>query len=233
MKYSEFYYIPWQLQSLVFRTNKGNHYLTPLIFCGKERDPWLALFKDMQNAKLRDILHHNNTTLAVKLSTQVYNEHILVFWFLYALESYLLGVISKIISYELCVLLWVTYLSVLQLSHTWKGIITVLTSEDCCEDEIHSVQLLSCVWLCDPMHCSTPGFPVHHQLPELTRSHVHKVKNLVMLKLNISGTHSHSKNYQWLPEVPYSKGFWGCVLPQQKDYLVLSTKCKGWGNSYL
>ena len=151
----------------------------PLIFCGKERDPWLALFKDMQNAKLRDILHHNNTTLAVKLSTQVYNEHILVFWFLYALESYLLGVISKIISYELCVLLWVTYLSVLQLSHTWKGIITVLTSEDCCEDEIHSVQLLSCVWLCDPMHCSTPGFPVHHQLPDLAQTHVHRVGDAI------------------------------------------------------
>ena len=133
----------------------------------------------MQNAKLRDILHHNNTTLAVKLSTQVYNEHILVFWFLYALESYLLGVISKIISYELCVLLWVTYLSVLQLSHTWKGIITVLTSEDCCEDEIHSVQLLSCVWLCDPMHCSTPGFPVHHQLLELAQTHVHQVGNAI------------------------------------------------------
>ena len=28
------------------------------------------------------------------------------------------------------------------------------------------VQLLSRVWLCDPMNCSTPGLPVHHQLPE-------------------------------------------------------------------
>ena len=26
--------------------------------------------------------------------------------------------------------------------------------------------------LCDPMDCSTPGFPVHHQLPELTQTHV-------------------------------------------------------------
>ena len=26
---------------------------------------------------------------------------------------------------------------------------------------------------CDPMGCSTPGFPVHHQLPELTQTHVH------------------------------------------------------------
>ena len=36
-----------------------------------------------------------------------------------------------------------------------------------------SVQLLSCVWLCNPMDCGTPGFPVHHQLPELTQTHVH------------------------------------------------------------
>ena len=26
---------------------------------------------------------------------------------------------------------------------------------------------------CDPMDCSMPGFPVHHQLPELTQTHVH------------------------------------------------------------
>ena len=31
----------------------------------------------------------------------------------------------------------------------------------------------SCLTLCDPMDCSTPGFPVHHQLPELAQTHVH------------------------------------------------------------
>ena len=30
-----------------------------------------------------------------------------------------------------------------------------------------------CLTLCDPMDCSTPGFPVHHQLPELAQTHVH------------------------------------------------------------
>ena len=29
-----------------------------------------------------------------------------------------------------------------------------------------------CLTLCDPMVCSTPGFPVHHQLPEPTQTHV-------------------------------------------------------------
>ena len=30
----------------------------------------------------------------------------------------------------------------------------------------------SCLTLCDPMHCSMPGLPVHHQLPEFTQTHV-------------------------------------------------------------
>ena len=32
-----------------------------------------------------------------------------------------------------------------------------------------------CLTLCDPMDCSTPGFPVHHQLPEPAQTHVHQV----------------------------------------------------------
>ena len=31
-----------------------------------------------------------------------------------------------------------------------------------------------CPTLCDPMNCSTPGLPVHHQLPEFTQTHVHQ-----------------------------------------------------------
>ena len=32
----------------------------------------------------------------------------------------------------------------------------------------------SCPTLCDPMNRSTPGLPVHHQLPESTRTHIHQ-----------------------------------------------------------
>ena len=42
-----------------------------------------------------------------------------------------------------------------------------------------SVQSLSRVRLCDPMGCSTPGFPVHHQLPELAQTHVHRVSDAI------------------------------------------------------
>ena len=38
-----------------------------------------------------------------------------------------------------------------------------------------SVQSLSHVRLCNPMDCSTPGLPVHHQIPEFTQTHVHWV----------------------------------------------------------
>ena len=37
----------------------------------------------------------------------------------------------------------------------------------------------SCLTLCDPMDCSTPGFPVHHQLPEPTQIHVHPVGDAI------------------------------------------------------
>ena len=33
----------------------------------------------------------------------------------------------------------------------------------------------SCPTLCYPMNCSTPGFSVHHQLPEFSQTHVHQV----------------------------------------------------------
>ena len=37
----------------------------------------------------------------------------------------------------------------------------------------------SCPTLCDPMNRSTPGLPVHHQLPEFTQTHVHRVTDAI------------------------------------------------------
>ena len=37
----------------------------------------------------------------------------------------------------------------------------------------------SCLTLCDPMDRSTPGLPVHHQLPEFTQTHVHRVGDTI------------------------------------------------------
>ena len=37
----------------------------------------------------------------------------------------------------------------------------------------------SCPTLCNPMNRSTPGLPVHHQLPEFTQTHVHRVSDAI------------------------------------------------------
>ena len=45
------------------------------------------------------------------------------------------------------------------------------------DDHQFSSVAQSCPTLYDPMDCSIPGFPVHHQLPEPTQTHVHHVSD--------------------------------------------------------
>ena len=49
--------------------------------------------------------------------------------------------------------------------------------------QFSSVQFSSvaqlCPTLCNPMNRSTPGLPVHHQLPEFTQTHVHRVSDAI------------------------------------------------------
>ena len=45
--------------------------------------------------------------------------------------------------------------------------------------QLSSVQSLSRVRLCDPMNRSTPGLPVHHQFPEFTQTHIHRVSDAI------------------------------------------------------
>ena len=37
----------------------------------------------------------------------------------------------------------------------------------------------SCLTLCNSMNCNTPGLPVHHQLPEFTQTHIHRVSDAI------------------------------------------------------
>ena len=46
--------------------------------------------------------------------------------------------------------------------------------------------LQSCPTLCNPMNCSTPGLPVHHQLPESTQTHVHWVGDAIQPSHSLS-----------------------------------------------
>ena len=47
------------------------------------------------------------------------------------------------------------------------------------QSKVFSSVTQSCPTLCDPMNCSTPGLPVHHQLPEPTQTHVHWVGDAI------------------------------------------------------
>ena len=62
-----------------------------------------------------------------------------------------------------------------------------------------------CLTLCDPMDCSTPGFPVHHQLLELAQTHVHRVGDAIQLSHPLSSPSSpaftlsqHQGLFQWV-----------------------------------
>ena len=53
----------------------------------------------------------------------------------------------------------------------WRAAVHGVTESDTTE--------LSPLSLCDPMNCSTRGFPVHHQLPELAQTQVHRASDAI------------------------------------------------------
>ena len=60
-----------------------------------------------------------------------------------------------------------------QRSSKHHGISVTHLSAMLCRSVQFSSATRSCLTLCDPMNCSTPGLPVHHQLPEFTQTHVY------------------------------------------------------------
>ena len=63
----------------------------------------------------------------------------------------------------------------------------------------------SCPTLCDPMNRSTPGLPVHHQLPEVTQTHVHRVSDAIQPSHPLSSPSppapnpsQHQSLFQWV-----------------------------------
>jgi len=63
----------------------------------------------------------------------------------------------------------------------------------------------SCPTLCDPMNRSTPGLPVHHQLPEFTQTHVHRVSDAIQPSHPLSSPSppapnpsQHQSFFQWV-----------------------------------
>ena len=63
----------------------------------------------------------------------------------------------------------------------------------------------SCPTLCDPMNCSMPGLPVHHQLPEFTQTHVHWISDAIQPSHPLSSPSppapnpsQHPSLFQWV-----------------------------------
>ena len=73
-----------------------------------------------------------------------------------------------------------------------------------CSVQFSSVAQL-CLTPCNPMNCSTPGLPVHHQLPEFTQTHVHWVGDAIQLSHPLLSPSPHAPNpsqhqglFQWV-----------------------------------
>ena len=67
-----------------------------------------------------------------------------------------------------------------------------------------------CPTLRDPMNCSTPGLPAHHQLPEFTQTHVHWVSDAIQPFHPLSSPSPHAPNPSQHQSFPMSQLFtWG------------------------
>ena len=71
--------------------------------------------------------------------------------------------------------------------------------------QFSSVQSLSCPTLCNPMDCSMPGLPVHHQLLEFIQTHVHWVHDNMQRPYPLSSPSppafslsQHHSLFQWV-----------------------------------
>ena len=74
----------------------------------------------------------------------------------------------------------------------------------CFQVSVTSVAQL-CPTLCDPMDCIMPGFPVHHQLPEVTQTHVHWVGDTIQTSHPVSSPsapafnlYQHQDLFKWV-----------------------------------
>ena len=92
---------------------------------------------------------------------------------------------------------------------------------------LSSVQSLSCVRpFATPMDCSMPGYPVHHQLPELTQTHVHWVSDAIQpsrsLSLSkwVSSSHQVAKYWSFSFSISPSSEYSG-LISFRMDWLDL------------
>ena len=81
-------------------------------------------------------------------------------------------------------------------------------------DQFSSVPQL-CLTFCDPMDCSTPGFPVFYHLPEFTQTHVHQVGDVIQPSHPMSSPSppafdlsQHQGLFQWVSSLHQMDKYW-------------------------
>ena len=65
------------------------------------------------------------------------------------------------------------------LQYYWASFVAQVVNNACNRGIQFSSVALSCLTLCNPKNCSTPGLPVHNQLLEFTQTHVHWVRGAI------------------------------------------------------
>ena len=90
----------------------------------------------------------------------------------------------------------------------------------------------SCLTLCNPMNRSTPGLPVHHQLPEFTQTHVHRFCDAIQPSHPLSSPSPPAPNPS-SESFPMSQLFaWGGQSTRVSALaLFLPKKSQGWSPS--
>ena len=91
----------------------------------------------------------------------------------------------------------------------------------------------SCPTLCNPMICRTPGLPVHHQLPEFTQTHIHRVSDTIQPSHPLSSPSPPAPNPSQHQSFPISQFFaWGGQSPGVSALAsFLPKKSQGWSPS--
>ena len=92
--------------------------------------------------------------------------------------------------------------------------------------------------LCDPMDCSKPGFPIHHQLLELAQTHVHRVGDAIQPSCSLSSPSppafslfQHQGLFQWVSSSHQVAKVWEFQLQHQHQFF--STQLSLWSNSHI
>ena len=116
----------------------------------------------------------------------------------------------------------------------WKSLYALLCDQ--LNVQFSSVAQL-CPTFCDPIDCSTPGFPVHHRLPELAQTHVQQVSDVIQPSHPLSSPSpafnlaQHQGLFHWVSSLHQAAiKYWGFsfTISPSNEYSVLISFRMDW-----